>query len=841
VVDIPGDSTTTQSINVGGTLSDQLEVVGDHDWIRINLTQGQSISVSLDGITLEDPYLRIRDASGNIIYENDDISPGSNRDSLLAFTANYTGVYYIDVGAWNEGYTGTYTVSVNTYTPPPVGTNDQLADQLINGYWNGNDRHFNVSPGGTITVNLTALTAAGANLAREALNLWSDVIGVTFSEVTSGGQITFDDNQEGAFSNSITSNGIISSSSVNVSTDWLNTYGTGLTSYAFQAYIHEIGHALGLGHAGNYNDTARYPFDASYQNDSWAVSIMSYFDQQENTYFAGQGFTVERVVTPMVADVLAMSLIYGLSPTTRTGDTTYGFNSNADRAIYDANQYPNVAYTIYDSGGIDTLDYSGFSVNQVINLNPEVYGSFGLNPAPLFTPNVGNLVIARGVTIENAIGGSGADTITGNSVDNILRGNAGTDTLVGNGGNDTLIGGANNDLMTGGAGADTFSDTTGNLSGDTITDFAAGDRIVFTNASLGTFTFSLNATTLTFTGGSLTLQGGVGGTLVASAAAGGGVQLALQAVINDVRNDFNGDGRSDILWRHTDGTIGDWLANANATFTSNGGSVTNVPAYWTVAGTGDFNGDGRDDILWRGGGGEVGDWLAGINGDFAYNAAAGVTSIPNSWQVEGVGDFNADGRDDILWRHTDGTVGTWSGTVSGGFVANNAAVFSVTNDWHIVGTGDFNGDGKDDILWRHDSGTIADWLANASGGFSPNNASLVGIGTDWQIIGTGDFNNDGRDDILWRNSAGTVADWTANADGTFSPNFASLVTITTDWHVAAIGDYNGDGRDDILWRHDSGTVADWTANANGSFSPNNLSFVGIPTDWHVQSADTLWV
>ena len=91
MVDIPGDNTTTRSILVGGSISDALEVVGDHDWIRIELTAGQSISVFLDGLTLEDPYLRIRNASGNLLYENDDISSGTNRDSLLAFTATYTG------------------------------------------------------------------------------------------------------------------------------------------------------------------------------------------------------------------------------------------------------------------------------------------------------------------------------------------------------------------------------------------------------------------------------------------------------------------------------------------------------------------------------------------------------------------------------------------------------------------------------------------------------------------------------------------------------------------------------------------------------------------------------
>ena len=707
MVDIAGDSTTTTSITVGGSVSDTLEVNGDHDWIRINLSVGQSITVALNGISLEDPYLRIRDVNGNIIYENDDISSGVNRNSLLSFTATYSGVYFIDVGAWDDNYSGTYTVNVTTYTPPPLATNDQIANQLVETYWGGNDHHFNVTQGGTITVNLTALNLAGANLARNALNLWSDVIGVTFQEVTTGGQITFDDSEAGAFSDGVWGGGITTSAHVNVSTQWLTDYGTSLTSYSFQAYIHEIGHALGLGHAGNYNDTARYPYDASFQNDSWATSIMSYFDPQENTYFAGQGFTVEAIVTPMVADIVAMATLYGLSTTTRAGDTTYGFNSTAGRSIYDANQFPNVAYTIFDSGGIDTLDYSGFTGAQLINLNPETFGNFG-------NGNVGNLVIARGVIIENAIGGSGNDTLIGNAADNILTGGAGTNRL------------------TGGAGNDTFRDTLANLSGDTITDFSIGDRIVFTNATPGAFTFSLSGSTLTYSGGSLTLTG-VSGTLVASAAAGGGVQLSIQPAIPDVADDFNGDGRSDVLWRNNNGIVTSWSGQTNGSFTGN--SAYHVAdTGWTVVGTGDFNGDGRDDILWR--------------------------------------------------QQSSGIIASWSGQADGSFTGNSAYHVADTG-WTVVGTGDFNGDGRDDILWRQQSsGTVTSWAGQTNGSFTGNSAYHA-ADTGWTVVGTGDFNGDGRDDILWRQqSSGTVTDWLGQTNSSFVGNFANAYhQSTTDWHI----------------------------------------------------------
>lgn len=460
MTDIAGDSSTTVSIAIGGTINDSLEVVGDHDWIRLDLTAGQSISISLSGAgtsPLADSYLILRDAAGNQVAFDDDGGP-VGYDSLLNFVATSSGTYYIDVGAYNNQYAGTYQLSVTERPPLPIYTNDQIADQLINGYWEANGgtaRHFDVAPGGTLSVNLTALTAEGQFLARAALSVWTDIIGVTFNEVTSGGAIVFDDNDiNSAYSSSSTSGGFITSSIVNVGTGWIGSYGTGLNTYSMQTYIHEIGHALGLGHAGNYNGSASYSTDALYQNDAWSTTVMSYFSQSDNDYFSNLGFTYNFVLTPMVADVLAMAQMYGLSTTTRTGNTVYGFNSTAGRDIFSASVIPNGAYTIIDSGGIDTLDYSGYSNNQRIDLFAEHFSNIG--------SGIGNVSIARGTVIENAIGGAGDDMMIGNSAANNLRGGDGVDTLRGNNGNDVLDGGIGGDRLYGGNGNDVIRDLSGN-------------------------------------------------------------------------------------------------------------------------------------------------------------------------------------------------------------------------------------------------------------------------------------------------------------------------------------------------------------------------------------------
>ena len=822
VADIPGNSTTTATITVGGTVSGTLETVGDHDWFKIQLTAGQSVTITLNGTTLADPYLRILSSSGAILRENDDISSGVNRDSRISFTAPTTGTYYIDAGAWQDNYTGNYQLQVTPYTPPSLWTYDQIANQLVSGYWGGATHRFNVSPGGQLTVNVTALTPAGQNLARAALAAWTDVTGIRFVEVGSGGQIVFDDNEDGAHANSSYSGGFTTSSRVNVSTQWLSDYGTSVGGYAYQTYMHEIGHALGLGHAGDYNGDANYPADALYANDSWATTVMSYFSQTENSYFSGLGFDRNFLLTPMIADMVAMQRLYGLSTTTRNGNTTYGFNSNAG-TIYDASVTTNGAYTIFDTGGTDTLDFSGYAFNQRIDLNPETFSNIG--------GDTGNVAIARGTIIENAIGGSRQDVIVGNSAANVLTGSAGVDTL------------------TGGAGNDTFQDTRAGLNGDTITDFAVGDRIVIIDATLAGFTFSLSGTTLTYSGGSLRLGASVSGTITASAAASGGVQLAITTgtpppppPVGDARNDFNGDGRSDVLWRHDNGSFTNWLGQPNGGFISNDANAfRSLPTTWHLAGTGDFNGDGRDDVLWRNDNGAVTNWLGQANGGFVSNDSNAFSNLATSWQVAGTGDFNGDGRDDIIWRRSDGAFTEWLGQSNGGFASNDSNAWStVATSWQVAGTGDFNGDGRDDIIWRRNDGAFTEWLGQANGGFVSNDANAWRtLPTSWQVAGVGDFNGDNRDDIAWQRSDGAFTIWLGQSNGGFASNDANAwAMLPTSWHVEATGDFNGDGRDDIVWRNSNGAFTNWLGQANGGFLSNDPNAWSTLTGaWHVQDQD----
>jgi FG-GAP-like repeat/RTX calcium-binding nonapeptide repeat (4 copies) len=285
------------------------------------------------------------------------------------------------------------------------------------------------------------------------------------------------------------------------------------------------------------------------------------------------------------------------------------------------------------------------------------------------------------------------------------------------------------------------------------------------------------------------------------------------------RNDFNGDGNSDILWRNIDGSVAIWSLDGNAATPQ---FVDSVSLDWTIAGTGDFNGDLSEDILWRNDNGAVALWTMN---DSIVTTSSVLGTVGTDWKIVGTGDFNGDSESDILWRNDDGRIALWQ--MNDSIVTTSDVLGTVSLDWNIVGTGDFNNDGESDILWRNDNGTIALWQIND---LAYTTGAVIGtVTSDWKIAGSSDFNGDGSSDILWRNDNGTVALWQINDLAYTSGDV--IATESNDWTIAETGDFNGDGRSDILWRNDNGSVATWQMDGTSVVS---ASLTSIP------SADLAW-
>jgi serralysin len=481
--DAPANLTTTYEITPNDTFRGTVSTAGDEDWVRVTLTAGESYDVSLLGApsgagTLADTYLRVYDAAGNLIFENDD--NGATFESFLRFTADYSGNYYISAGGFGSA-TGSYEMSIETYS---IGGDAQIADPatveemaefLTDGYWGGVGASWTTS---TISVNLTGLTAEGRQLARWAIEAWEAVANITFVEVTFGGDIVFDDNQSDAFAQYWTTNGNITSATVNVHTSWITGNDALVGGYGLQTYIHEIGHALGLGHQGPYNGSASYAQDAIFALDSWQMSIMSYFTQTENTVTSA-GFAY--VISAQMVDIFAIQSLYGAAGanSATAGDTVYGLNSDLDNYLGQLSRvlvgqesasgfYTGgpISFTLYDQGGIDTLDLSPMTMANRIDLTPGSFSDMG--------GGVQNVGIYLDTIIENVYAGTGSDHITGNSARNFLHGGAGNDTILGMDGHDTLQGGDGDDELHGGIGNDRLL---GGIGNDLMYGGIGSDRI----------------------------------------------------------------------------------------------------------------------------------------------------------------------------------------------------------------------------------------------------------------------------------------------------------------------------------------------------------------------------
>ena len=271
------------------------------------------------------------------------------------------------------------------------------------------------------------------------------------------------------------------------------------------------------------------------------------------------------------------------------------------------------------------------------------------------------------------------------------------------------------------------------------------------------------------------------------------------------RYDFNSDGKPDILWRNTStGENFVWYMNG-AAFSEEVSLQAVHDTNWTIVGAADFNSDGKSDILWRNTStGENYIWYMDgsirAGGDYLRS----ITDL--NWTIVGTGDFNGDGKTDILWRNTStGEHSIWymngATLVGGGYLYPTVADLN----WTIVGTGDFDSDGKTDILWRNTStGENSLWYMDG--------ATIVGEGylyptvadLNLTIVGTGDFNSDGKTDILWRNtSTGENSLWYMDGATIVGGGYLYPTVADLNWMIVGTGDFNSDSKTDILWRNTS--------------------------------------
>jgi serralysin len=577
-------------------------------------------------------------------------------------------------------------------------TQQQILDQLISGSrWSGPTITYAFPAaasgiyGSQELSGFVGLNAAQQTQAERALQTWDDLIAPDLVRTTATTS-----NIE--FGTSTTGVGYAHAYFPTTGSVWFSRSYADLMSpqvgqHSFMAYVHEIGHALGLDHMGDYNGSGSWT-PSSYE-DSGVYSVMSYFGPNMNSGsgkvawadWVGADGRLYSPQTPMVNDVMAIQATYGAETTTRTGDTVYGFGSNVTGSmapIFDFTLNAHPIVTIYDSGGIDTLNLSGWNTACTINLAP---GSYSSGNSMTY-----NIAIAYTCDIENAVGGSANDQITGNLLANRLDGAVGNDTLSGGGGNDVLVAGAGDDVLDGGEGT---------------------DSVVFSGA-WGAYSYTctnLYPTTFAFT-----FYGAATGTDTLR-----GIETFVFADITKYASELSGAGPSPSLVSisssaatQVEGNAGETLFSYKVSLSAASSSVQTVN--WSLSGTGSSAADPASDFSGATAGSitfQIGETEKTIQiyarGDTSVEADEHFT-VTLSNPSAGLKFASSSAQGTIV---NDDTITVAGRTITGDEAANRLTGTLGDDVLYGLGGADvLSGDGGDDLL---DGGTGADAMSGGNG------------------------------------------------------------------------------------------------------------------------------
>jgi serralysin len=661
------------------------------------------------------------------------------------------------------------------------------------------------------TTGFTRFTEVQITAALASLQAWSDVANITFSRINDGdgysdnATILFGDYASGqagaaAFAY-MPGNRSVTSSSGDV---WVNYTGTSVTpallNYGQHTLTHEIGHAIGLSHPAAYNAaegvSITYGADAIYYEDSRQYTVMSYFSETNTgaSYRATNGtFANQYSAVPLLDDIAAAQRLYGANMTTRTGDTVYGFNSTADRAWFSATSFTtSLIFAVWDAGGVDTLDFSGYNQAATIDLRQGSFSSVG--------GLTGNIAIAMGAVIENAIGGAGSDRIYGNSADNRLSGGPlGADVIDGGLGTDTVVfsGLRANYTITWNGQVGTVT-ANGNPQSTTITNvefLAFQDQTIAAaptgglNVSGDTTNDTMNGTAFGDTlsgaggndiiyglGGNDTLTGGTGNDQISG---GDGDDIVVGGSGNDALDGGAGTDLADymgatsgVVVSLTAGTASGGAGSDTLTGFENLRGTTSADTLIGDAGANVIRGGGGSDTIYGGAGNDI--IYAGVGG--ASGGAPDIVKAQSTANVDQAAAVSLDGGFDLLSRSDVQDSSTTPHATVNATSSGNAEWYSFTTSAAMGSvTIDIDNASFDSVIRVYDA-----------------NGQLVATNDDGTTVG--DFGNETDSALTFPTSAAgvyyvEVTEWVSNTPSLTTHAIPAGQTYTlhvsVPWHSTA--------------------------------------------------------
>ena len=311
----------------------------------------------------------------------------------------------------------------------------------------------------------------------------------------------------------------------------------------------------------------------------------------------------------------------------------------------------------------------------------------------------------------------------------------------------------------------------------------------------------------------------------------GAALLALQYV----RDDHDGDGRSEVAWFNEPGAkCAVWHVDGS-TVTGGYTNINPSSSSTRIVGTGDFDGDGRADMLWYDA--AASRYAIWLMNDLSATATQIVRHVNSQWSPV-IGDVDGDRKADVVFRRTAGgktDIAVW---VMNGTALNGTGLVSLDGEFDEMFVGNFDNDPSSEVLLRKLKGADAGalFLANFNGALLGTPARLMNAGGQMEapvalgnrIAGAADTSADGVDDIIWTGPNRSVERW-AIVNGAVTTKSVISPTTGTQWSIAGFPDLNGDRRRDILFRATDGRT--WVWQLNGSTIVNSSALKSVSMSW----------
>ena len=621
---------------------------------------------------------------------------------------------------------------------------------------------------------------------------------------------------------------------------WIDGINGAPGGYFFTTILHELGHALGLGHPHDTGLETTVMQGVTNEFNSFGTAglnqgiytVMSYND----------GWTSENGILPVSSsyggstglgalDIAALQAMYGANTTTASGGNTYVLpSSNTGGTGYQS---------IWDTGGIDTIQ-SNSILGATIDLRGATltYSNGGGGYVSHVNGIDGGFTVANGVVIENATGGSGNDTLVGNTSENVLTGNGGNDVI------HSISNGSNNNTINAGGGNDTIYLANGS-GADTVNGNAGNDKAFVTNNS-GSFAGGAGYDTVVFVRGlnNYLLQTNGGNYEFVNV-----ITHETFTVANDVEvfEFSNGSQRyfsydltsaTQIIDIETTGTA---LQHANQGIYLLGGSAANVAVTLNgrVVGENTFTGWSAIQVeatgngyrvLWEEAGGQYSEWTLDNQG-----VRQSGTLIDNVIDVEVF--YNVDINNDGTIGHfttmieSDGSTTLTSSTEggAGGTYLIDGSI-EITRNGAEIGPNSLNswsvihaeaGGGGYRVLWEEAGGQYSEWFLNGQGEWQ--NGTLIDNVIDVEVFYNVDINNDGTighfTTMIESDGSTTLA---SSTRGIYLIDGSTEITLNGEavgpnsfagWSVIHAEATGGGYR--VLWEEAGGQYSEWTLDNQG--------------------------